>query len=610
MRERSRGDPPETTNVWPRQWRVSGTDASPLLGPIAGCLPHWGGQIFIVIFQLVAAGYSGATGTWAPLKLPESFDTHLAKSFLMKGCGGPKKGNSLLRPERCGALLAASCERLRRVMNYNKPNIGTSKSIAVESFKYSHRRPMPWSISYRIVAPITMISDAILILLMGVLSSVVYQYLYYHDSILKNSGDVLQSAGVAAVFAALFISFGKTRGLYNPPELLNLKAQIQKISVQWIAILLFLAAAAFTMKAGGNFSRGSTILFVAFGLVALVGERVILRVALADGLAVRRFSGRKVVLIVEPGTASKAGIIEALARHGLQPAHQFILPTDQKDVQGQKRVINKVISAVRGSNIEEIIVGANLGNWTNLKHLLSELRVLPVPVNLVPVGDAADLFQLPSHTIGDTVTVELQRGPRTLFERAVRRTIDLVFAATALLLLMPLFLMTAIAIKLDSPGPVIFRQRRSGFNGTKFQIMKFRTMSVLEDGESIVQAKPNDGRVTRVGAWLRRTSIDELPQLFNVLIGNMSIIGPRPHALAHDSEFSNLVAKYAYRQHVKPGITGWAQVNGFRGRTCTVADIEKRLELDLWYIDNWSFALDFKITLMTIVEIAKGENAY
>jgi putative colanic acid biosynthesis UDP-glucose lipid carrier transferase len=183
-------------------------------------------------------------------------------------------------------------------------------------------------------------------------------------------------------------------------------------------------------------------------------------------------------------------------------------------------------------------------------------------------------------------------------------------AGTALILLLPLFLMTVIAIKLDSPGPVVFRQRRSGFNGRRFQIMKFRTMSVLEDGKTVVQAKPNDARVTRVGAWLRRTSIDELPQLFNVLQGNMSVIGPRPHALAHDDEFTTVVAKYAYRHHVKPGITGWAQVNGFRGQTNTVADIEKRVELDLWYIDNWSLALDFKIALMTVVGIIRGENAY
>jgi putative colanic acid biosynthesis UDP-glucose lipid carrier transferase len=494
-------------------------------------------------------------------------------------------------------------------MNYNRPNISSFKSIAVGSLKFSTHRRAPWSISHRVIAPIAMACDAFVILLMGILSSVVYHYVYY-DGILGKSGDVFQSAGLAAVVVALFIPLGKSRDLYNPAELLNLKSQIRKVSIKWLAVLLFLAAVAFTMKAGGNFSRGSTILFAIFGLVALVIERMIWRVVLADGLAVRRFSGRKIVLIVEQGTDSKSGIFEALARHGLQPAHQFVLPADPKDVRGQKRAIAKAISSVRGSNIEEIIVGANLDHWSNLKELLSELRVLPVPVNLVPVGPTSDLFQLPSHTIGDTVTVELQRGPRTIFERAVKRTIDIVVAGTALLLLIPLFLMTAIAIKLDSPGPVIFRQRRSGFNGRQFQIMKFRTMSVLEDGETVVQAKPKDNRVTRVGNWLRRTSIDELPQLFNVLQGNMSIIGPRPHALAHDSEFGNLVANYAYRHHVKPGITGWAQVNGFRGRTCTVADIEKRLELDLWYIDNWGLALDLKIALMTIIEIAQGENAY
>src|SRR6476660_2207759 len=495
-------------------------------------------------------------------------------------------------------------------MNYNRPNISSFKSVAVESLKFSPRRRAPWSISYRVIAPIAMVCDALLILLMGILSSVVYHYLYYYDGILGKSGDVLQSAGFAAVVVALFIPLGKSRDLYNPAELLNLKSQIRKVSIKWLAVLLFLAAVAFTMKAGGNFSRGSTILFAIFGLVALVIERVIWRVVLADGLAVRRFSGRKIVLILEQGTDSKLGIFEALARHGLQPAHQFVLPADPKDFRGQKRAIAKAISSVRGSNIEEIIVGANLDHWSNLKELLSELRVLPVPVNLVPVGPTSDLFQLPSHTIGDTVTVELQRGPRTIFERAVKRTIDIVVAGTALLLLLPLFVMTAIAIKLDSPGPVIFRQRRSGFNGRQFQIMKFRTMSVLEDGETVVQAQRNDARITRVGTWLRRTSIDELPQLFNVLQGKMSLIGPRPHALAHDDEFTSVVAKYAYRHHVKPGITGWAQVRGFRGQTTTVADIEKRVELDLWYIDNWSLALDFRIAAMTAIRVVQGENAY
>lgn len=135
-------------------------------------------------------------------------------------------------------------------------------------------------------------------------------------------------------------------------------------------------------------------------------------------------------------------------------------------------------------------------------------------------------------------------------------------------------------------------------------------MSVQEDGDHVVQAKQNDRRVTRFGNWLRRTSIDELPQLINVLQGTMSIVGPRPHAMAHDNEFDKLVSKYAYRQRVKPGLTGWAQVNGFRGETRTVADIEQRIKFDLWYIDNWSLRVDLRILFMTVTEILFGENAY
>src|SRR4029077_10886573 len=185
-----------------------------------------------------------------------------------------------------------------------------------------------------------------------------------------------------------------------------------------------------------------------------------------------------------------------------------------------------------------------------------------------------------------------------------------VIAGTALILHLPILLITAIAIKLDSPGPIIFRQWRCGFNGRPFQILKFRTMSVLEDGDTIVQARRNDPRVTRIGKLLRRTSLDELPQLLNVLQGSMSIVGPRPHAMAHDNEFDKLVANYAYRHHVKPGLTGWAQVNGNRGELQSLVDIERRIELDLWYIDNWSVMVDFRIIFMTMFEVIRGRNAF
>jgi putative colanic acid biosynthesis UDP-glucose lipid carrier transferase len=491
-------------------------------------------------------------------------------------------------------------------MNYNNPRADVRENVAFASYKFSPSSRLPWTMSYRAIPAVAMICDALLIVSASILAGAVYDY----DSIVGRPSYLMQCLGLAAVVAALFITLAKSRNLYDPTELLNFKSQIRKLSVKWVGVLLFLAAAGFAMKASGDFSRGTTFLFAVFGLTAILTGRLAWRLVLADGLAVRKFSGRRIALIVEESSPTQASILKVLARHGLQPVYQFILPANQNDFRARKRVIAKAISAVRGSNIEEIIIGADLDHWSGLRELVAELRILPLPVNLVPVGAASDLLQLQSHKIGDTITVELQRGPRTLLERGVKRTIDLVVAGLALLLLLPLFVMTAIAIKLDSPGPVIFRQRRSGFNGRQFQIMKFRTMSVLEDGETVVQAQPNDARITRVGSWLRRTSIDELPQLFNVLQGNMSLVGPRPHALAHDDEFTSVVAKYAYRHHVKPGITGWAQINGFRGQTTTVGDIEKRIELDLWYIDNWSLTLDFRIAVMTAIRVVQGENAY
>jgi len=439
---------------------------------------------------------------------------------------------------------------------------------------------------------------------MGILSGVAYDLLAY-----GRFGDIAKHAGLAAIIAALFIGFARSRDLYKLSELLNLKLQIRRVAMKWVAIFLFITTAAFTMKVGDQFSRGATILFAASGLATLILARVVWRIVLADGLAVRKVSGRNIVLIEEQGAAENSGLVESLTRHGMQLAQHFMLPANQGDLQRRQKVIAQAIASVRGSAIEEIVVGANPDHWSELNHLLAELRVLPIPVNFIPVGPLSELFKLSSHTIGDTVTIELQRGPQTTFEQLAKRAIDIVIAGSMSILFLPLFLMTAIAVKLDSPGPIIFRQRRCGFNGIPFQILKFRTMTVMEDGETIVQAKPNDPRVTHIGRLLRRTCIDELPQLFNVLQGSMSIVGPRPHAMAHDNQFDQMVAKYAYRHHVKPGLTGWAQVNGFRGQTRTFDDVEQRVKFDLWYIDNWSFAVDFKIMMMTAFEIMRGEVA-
>jgi Undecaprenyl-phosphate glucose phosphotransferase len=490
-------------------------------------------------------------------------------------------------------------------MSHVRQNGSAHEVVALDSPQASPRQSLNWTISYRAVAPVAMVCDAVIIFAMCILSSVAYNL-----ETIGTRGDIVNAAGFAAVVAALFISLSESRDLYKPSELLNLKSQFRRITPKWIGIFLFLTAVAFTMKIGETFSRGATLSFAASGLAALIGVRIVWRIVLANGLAVRNFSGRKIALIAQKTLANGSDFLEALARHGLQPAHHFVLPSSRKDAKLWKDFAAEIISSIRGSDIEEIIMSANLDHWPELNHLLSELRVLPLPVNFVPIGPTSELFNLPSSTIGDTITIELQRGPRTLFERLIKRVLDVLIAGIMLVVLLPLMLITAVAIKLDSAGPIIFRQRRCGFNGRKFQILKFRTMSVLEDGEAIVQAGRKDTRVTRLGKWLRRTSIDELPQLFNILWGEMSVVGPRPHAVAHDNQFDQIVRKYAYRQHAKPGLTGWAQVNGYRGETRTVADIQQRVQLDLWYIDNWSLALDFKIITMTVIEIVRGQNAY
>ncbi len=490
-------------------------------------------------------------------------------------------------------------------MNYVKQNFSGPKSLALRSLDGFPRQTPRWTISHRAVAPLAMAFDALIIFSMSMLSGVAY-----HLEFIGQSGNLAQFGGFAAVVTALFIALGNSRDLYTLTELLNFKSQTRQVAILWIGVFLFLTAVAFVVKAGETFSRGATLSFAISGLAILLASRGVWRIFLADGLAVRRFSGRKIALISEQSSTIDTGLVETLSRHGLELAAHFELPDDQKDDQRRKEIISQAIASIRGSNIEEVVVSTELSRWSGLNDLLSELRILPLPVNLVPVGPMSELFKLSSHTIGETVTIELQHRPRTLLQRAVKRAIDILAATIGLVLFLPLFLISAIAIKLDSPGAVIFRQWRCGFNGRPFQIYKFRTMSVSEDGDSIVQAKPNDSRVTRVGSWQRRTRIDELPQLLNILQGSMSLVGPRPHAMAHDNEFDKLVANYAYRHHVKPGLTGWAQVNGTRGETQTIADIERRITLDLWYIDNWSVATDFKIIFMTMFEIIRGTNAY
>jgi exopolysaccharide biosynthesis polyprenyl glycosylphosphotransferase len=193
---------------------------------------------------------------------------------------------------------------------------------------------------------------------------------------------------------------------------------------------------------------------------------------------------------------------------------------------------------------------------------------------------------------------------------AAKRLLDLAIAIPALIVLAPLLLILAALIRATSDGPAMFRQTRLGLRGAPFQIYKFRTMTVLENGPVIVQAAKNDARVTRVGGWMRRLSLDELPQLLNVVKGEMSLIGPRPHALAHDRHYGRAIDGYDLRQMVKPGISGWAQVHGHRGATTTISKMRERLAYDVWYARNATLSLDIEIIIRTFREVLGQRNAY
>jgi undecaprenyl-phosphate galactose phosphotransferase/putative colanic acid biosynthesis UDP-glucose lipid carrier transferase len=269
----------------------------------------------------------------------------------------------------------------------------------------------------------------------------------------------------------------------------------------------------------------------------------------------------------------------------------------------------KVAAAIRLARefaAEEMVLAIGWNSSPLLQDVSEGLRASPLPVRLLPDRVISEVLGRRTQvTSSPMMTVELQRAPLSRLEQGLKRAFDVVIASSALIILWPTLILAAIAIKLDSAGPACFRQRRTGFDGLEFTIYKFRTMTTLEDGPHVVQAKPGDQRITRVGAFLRSSSIDELPQLYNVLRGDMSLVGPRPHAVSHDEQYQRLISGYSFRFHVRPGLTGWAQVNGLRGETARLADMEKRIAFDLWYINNWSFGLDLWILARTAIEVLR-----
>lgn len=429
--------------------------------------------------------------------------------------------------------------------------------------------------------------------------------LAYHWLAFGQVGDIASHAGIGIMLAMLTAVLMKLKGLYTPDSLLSVRAHIGPVVFIWTCAFVFLLAVSFTLKVSEDLSRGSILSLAIVAPALIVLERLLLRRAVLSFLR-RGWLRRRRVLVIAL-TSHRAAEIQKSLRH-YHIVGMYVLGRCGRDFTTE---IGAIVAVLRGSDwVEEVHLAIDWSRWTEIKESLSELRALPLPVRLIGDRSAREILEYPQRTLSGTVSFEVQRAPLGRGERMAKRAFDVMVAALGLFCIAPMLFLVALAIKIDSPGPVFFRQNRGGFNRRAFQIVKFRTMHVMEDDETVVQVARNDQRVTRLGRWLRRASIDELPQLINVLRGDMSLVGPRPHALAHDDQYGSLISRYPFRHHVKPGLTGWAQINGFRGATSDLELMKRRVDLDLWYVGNWSFLLDIRILLWTVLEVFRSRNAF
>lgn len=403
-------------------------------------------------------------------------------------------------------------------------------------------------------------------------------------------------------------------GVYESWRGQRLREQIRPMALAWVIVAALLITLATFTKTGALFSRQWMLMWFSLGAAALAAFRAGLLVVLRQ---LHRIGwNRRYVVIVGDGELARqtAQRLADAPWTGLEVAALFsdrdgtaqdtggavpILPLSQLATHVQDRLIDEVWFAMSGG-----------AKW-HVADILRMLRHSTAAIRYVPDIQGFRLLNPALNEVAGMPVLDLNVSPMRGIGRVIKTVEDFVLALVILVLASPLMLAIAVGVKLSSPGPVIFKQRRHGWNGQPITVYKFRTMvQHTEQPGTVTQARCNDPRVTRFGAFLRRTSLDELPQFINVLQGRMSIVGPRPHAIAHNNEYRDLIDDYMQRHRVKPGITGWAQINGWRGETDCIEEMKKRVELDLYYIEHWSLWFDLKIIALTPFKGLVHKNAY
>jgi putative colanic acid biosynthesis UDP-glucose lipid carrier transferase len=429
-------------------------------------------------------------------------------------------------------------------------------------------------------------------------------YWAWHGSLALPSSYLIPTL-LGALLAGNFLHLVKA---YSAEALRRPALQIGKAVAAWMAASATLVSIAYLTSTSITYSRGWALLWLVatpFGF-SLARAFAAVRVARwhRQGLLSTRVAvigagelARAVARQLEDAPDQQYRLVGFFAEEGGRPAVPL------------RGNIDALLGSVAANQVDEVLVALPWGSGS-IEALLRRLGSIPVNVRICP--DLAllkrPLRRLPP--IAALPTFDLYERPLSGWNQVCKRAEDLVLAPLLLLASLPVLMAIALAIKLDSPGPVLFRQRRFGFNNNEFVVYKFRTMRHAAEEESAPQARRGDGRVTRIGAFLRRTSLDELPQLINVLRGEMSLVGPRPHAVAHNRLFAQTIDDYLGRHKVKPGITGWAQVNGLRGEIHSEEQLRLRVQHDLHYIDRWSLWFDLKILLLTLFVGFVHENAY
>jgi putative colanic acid biosynthesis UDP-glucose lipid carrier transferase len=389
-----------------------------------------------------------------------------------------------------------------------------------------------------------------------------------------------------------------------------------KVLARWMIIISILLAIGFVTKYTSDFSRKVVVSWIVSTPAILVLVTLCLqelkRHLMYDPSMVRRvaFAGCNEISLSLARRIGESGELTGLKVEGFfddRSAERLGGPGGGARLLGR---LPELASFVKRRRIDVVFVALPVRHIQRVMRLLDELRDTTVSIYYVPDIFAFDLIQARSGELFGIPVVALCETPFCGYRGVIKRMTDIAFAASILVITSPLMLALAVMVRLSSPGPVIFAQRRYGLDGREITVWKFRSMTVSEDGERIVQATKEDPRITSVGRFMRRYSLDELPQLFNVLQGRMSLVGPRPHAVAHNEEYRKLIKGYMIRHKVPPGMTGLAQVNGCRGETARVEDMQARVNYDLEYLRRWTPLLDLKILLLTAVRVLRDEKAY